>query len=94
MSILINPIIFENQDYNEVWKPLIHDGINSNEYIISNFGNIYDLKNCIYVVQRIGNNGYIYVSLRHNSSLTYGNIDLLQKILLQRKIKIKFKLII
>lgn len=63
--ILFDPMIYEDKNENEVWKPLIYPGVNSGEYLISNRGNIYDLVKNEYVYQRISeNNGYVYISLR------------------------------
>ena len=64
MGILYNPIIFDNNDDNEVWKPLIYNGINNGEYLISNFGNIYDLVNMIYTNQFYDKDGYKIANLR------------------------------
>lgn len=63
--ILADPMIYINKDDNEVWKPLIYEGVKPNEYLISNFGNIYDLVNRKYVNQILMSNGYVCVSLRH-----------------------------
>lgn len=73
--ILTQPYISMNPDDNEVWKPLMFDGINLGEYLISNFGNIYDLICNKYINQRVSDtNGYVYVNLRHNDKLKSGSL--------------------
>lgn len=73
--IAIQPMIFEDYRYNELWKPLLFEGIECGEYLISNFGNIYDLKENKYVTKHISNsNGYVYVNLRHNDKLKSGSL--------------------
>ena len=69
------PIIFMDDRYNEVWKPLVYEGIDIGEYLISSYGNIYDLRNDRYVSKYIcSSNGYVYASLRHNSCIKSGNV--------------------
>ena len=73
--INIQPLTFMDNRYNEVWKPLVFDGINDGEYLISSFGNIYDLKLDKYVKLNVSkSNGYVYVNLRHNEGLKSGNL--------------------
>lgn len=73
--INIQPLTFMDNRYNEVWKPLVFDGINDGEYLISSFGNIYDLKLDKYVKLNISkSNGYVYVNLRHNERLKSGSL--------------------
>lgn len=81
--ILTQPMIFMDSKENEVWKPLSYEGINQGEYLISNFGNIYDMVQNKYVTQRVSDsNGYVYVTLRHNEKIKSGSF--LIKILVQR----------
>jgi|GEM_PF-818463 len=72
--ILHDPLIYYNKDDNEVWKPLIYHGINPGEYLISNFGNIYDLKMNKYVRHSNQSAGYESVTLRHNDSIKSGSL--------------------
>ena len=61
--MLIDPMIYFNKDDNEVWKPMIYDGISNGRYLISNFGNIYDLQEMKYIKHNLTSNGYEYVYL-------------------------------
>ena len=70
--ILIEPMIFFNKDDNEVWKPLVYKGIPLGEYLISNFGNIYDLKLAKYTKLEHRSDGYIAVTLRHTNEVPIG----------------------
>lgn len=69
------PVVFVDNRYNEVWVPLIYEGIDIGEYLISSYGNVYDLRKNIYVPQHISNtNGYVYINLRHNEKLKSGSL--------------------
>ena len=73
--LLIDPMIYFDKDENEVWKPLVMENIRSGEYLISNFGNIYDLINQKYISPRINkNNGYVYIHLRTTSPSINGSL--------------------
>lgn len=71
--ILINPIIFDNKDNMELWTPLVYRGVRPGEYLISNFGNIYDLVKGKYVHQYKMSSGYMSVSLRHTNEVNGSN---------------------
>lgn len=63
--MLFDPMIYFNKEENEVWKPLIFEGIKTGEYLISNFGNIYDVVKQKYVTPIPDKNtGYVRVCLR------------------------------
>ncbi len=73
--LYIDPMIYFNKDDNEVWKPLILEGVKPGEYIISNFGNIYDLIKQEYVIPKTNiQNGYVYIYLRTISPLIKGTM--------------------
>ena len=73
--LLIDPMIYFDKDENEVWKPLVMENIRSGEYLISNFGNIYDLINQKYISPHINkNNGYVYIHLRTTSPSINGSL--------------------
>ena len=69
--ILIDPIIYDDIRKNEIWKPIIIPNIEPGRYIISNFGNIYDMKNNKYLKQHQSNNGYLSASLSGSSYLIH-----------------------
>lgn len=69
--ILVDPIIYYNNNENEVWKPLLSKGIRSGEYLISNFGNIYDLVKHEYVPQSTISSGYNAVYLRKDGTVLH-----------------------
>ena len=65
--MLFQPMIYFNKDDNEVWKPLVYPGVKMNEYLISNFGNVYDIINQKYITPTTMQNGYMRVYLRSTS---------------------------
>lgn len=68
--IHFQPIICTDDRYNEKWVVLFYPKVNLGEYLISNFGNVYDLINNRYVQSHISkSNGYVYISLRNAGSV-------------------------
>lgn len=71
MNLLFDPMIYFNKDENEVWKPLVFDKVEIGRYMISNHGNVYDMRKGVYVTPTLHNHGYLAIQLSGNYLLLH-----------------------
>lgn len=69
--ILIDPIVYNDITENEIWIPLFYSKIVKNKYLISNFGNIYDLERSVYINHNNHSAGYTSVTLKCEDGNSY-----------------------